>query len=179
MIENCKPELTFLERNLKLPTLPFKRIPFYEAKKILETELNIKEPKQDDFSTPAETALSNHFQDPFFITKFPTHLRGMYYEKDPENEKLTNSLDLVAPEGIGELSSGGQRVASSDRILDRINKAKLNPDLFEWYIRMFKYGFPPHAGYGLGFERLVRWICGLNSIKDAIMFPRTPDLLKP
>ncbi|MFV2015588.1 MAG: aspartate--tRNA(Asn) ligase, partial [Candidatus Heimdallarchaeota archaeon] len=179
ILENCKEELKLLQRNLKLPSLPLKRITFYQAKELLETKLNIREPREEDFSTPAETALSNYFDDPFFITKFPTHLRGMYYEKDPDNEELTNSLDLMAPEGMGEMSSGGQRVASSERILERINNAKLDSSSFEWYIRMFKYGFPPHAGYGLGFERLVRWVCGLNSIKDAIMFPRTPDLIAP
>jgi nondiscriminating aspartyl-tRNA synthetase len=179
VLENCETELNTLNRTLNLPALPLKRVPFYEAKHILETKLDIVEPRDEDFSTPAETALSKYFKDPFFITKFPTHLRGMYYEKDPENEKITNSLDLVAPEGMGELSSGGQRVASSERIRERIEKANLDPSSFEWYIRMFKYGFPPHAGYGLGFERLVRWVCGLNSIRDAIMFPRTPDLIKP
>jgi nondiscriminating aspartyl-tRNA synthetase len=179
VLKNCVEELKALNRTLKVPELPFKRITFYEAKDILEKELSITEPREDDFSTPAETALSKHFEDPFFITKMPTHVRGMYYETAPEDSKLTNSLDLIAPEGYGELSSGGQRVASKARLLERIAKANLNPDSFEWYLRMFEYGFPPHAGYGLGFERLVRFICGLDNLRYASMFPRTPDLVTP
>lgn len=179
ILDNCYKELKLLNRTLKQPELPLKRLTFYEAKDLLENELDIVEPRDDDFSTPAEVALSKYFKDPFFITKFPTHIRGIYYETDPDNDKLTNSLDLVAPEGMGEMSSGGQRVASSERILSRINAAEMDPSSFEWYIRMFKYGFPPHAGYGLGFERLIRWICGLDSIREAAMFPRTPDLIAP
>ena len=177
--KNCAEELKALNRTLKVPKLPFKRVTFYEAKDILEKELGVVEPRDDDFSTPAESALSKHFEDPFFITKMPTHVRGMYYETDPENEILTNSLDLIAPEGYGELSSGGQRVASKERLIERINKKGLNPESFEWYLRMFEYGFPPHAGYGLGFERLVRYICGLENLREASMFPRTPDLVTP
>lgn len=177
--KTCGDELKALGRTLKVPKLPFKRVTFYEAKDILEKELDVIEPRDDDFSTPAETALSKHFEDPFFITKMPTHVRGMYYETDSENESLTNSLDLIAPEGYGELSSGGQRVASKERLVDRITKKGLNLESFEWYLRMFEYGFPPHAGYGLGFERLVRYICGLDNLREASMFPRTPDLVTP
>ena len=179
VVKTCPEQLKALDRTLKVPKLPFKRLTFYEAKDVLEKELNIVEPREDDFSTPAETALSKHYEDPFFITKMPTHVRGMYYETAPENEKLTNSLDLIAPEGYGELSSGGQRVASKERLINRINKSGLDPSGFEWYLRMFEYGFPPHAGYGLGFERLVRYICGLDNLKEASMFPRTPDLVTP
>ena len=178
-IINCAFDIKALNRTLKVPKLPFKRLTFYEAKDVLEKELKIVEPREDDFSTPAETALSKHFEDPFFITKMPTHVRGMYYETDPENEHLTNSLDLIASEGYGELSSGGQRVASKQRLLGRIEAKGLNPASFEWYLRMFEYGFPPHAGYGLGFERLVRFICGLDTLRYASMFPRTPDLVTP
>lgn len=166
-------------KNLQVPKIPFKRFSFYEAKDLLETKLDITEFRDDDFTTPAETALSHYIQEPFFITKFPTHLRGIYYETDPQNELLTKSMDLIAPSGFGELSSGGQRVTSKERLLNRIINSGHNPDSFSWYLRMFQYGMPPHAGYGLGFERLVRWVCGLNHIRDGILFPRTPDLVTP
>ena len=178
--ENCQEQLKELGReNLRVPKLPFKRLTFEEAKDLLEKKLNITEPREEDFSTPAETALSKYHKDPFFITQFPVLLRGIYYEKDPNDETLTNSLDLVAPEGYGELSSGGQRVFSKDRLVERIKKKGMNPENFDWYLRMFEYGMPPHAGFGLGFERLVRWICGLAHVREAVLFPRTPDIVQP
>ena len=178
--EYCQEQLKELGReNLHIPNLPFKRLTFKEAKILLEKELNITEPREEDFSTPAETALSKYHEDPFFITQFPTHLRGIYYEKDLNDETLTNSLDLIAPEGFGELSSGGQRVFSKDRLVERLKKKGMNPENFEWYLRMFEYSMPPHAGFGLGFERLVRWICGLSHIREAVLFPRTPDIVSP
>ncbi|MHA1983415.1 MAG: aspartate--tRNA(Asn) ligase [Candidatus Hodarchaeales archaeon] len=177
---SCEKELLLLNRSeLRIPELPLKRVTFAEAKKILREQLHFIEPEDEDFTTPEETALSKHFPDPFFITKFPTHLRGIYYETDPENEKLTDSMDCMAPEGYGEMSSGGQRVASKERLLKRLANAGMDASQFEWYIRMFEYGFPPHAGYGLGFERLIRWVCGLDHIREGIMFPRTPDLVTP
>ena len=184
VLEHCKEELKLLGReNLKIPTLPLKRIPFPEAK-AMGTELSEaaieghKEP-EGDLSTPAETELSKHYEDPFFITRFPTELRGMYYGSDPEDENITLSLDLVAPEGIGELSSGGVRVNDPEELVERTLKKGMDPELFKWYIDMFKFGGAPHAGFGLGFERLVRWITGVSHIREAAMFPRTPDLLEP
>ncbi|MFX1253361.1 MAG: aspartate--tRNA(Asn) ligase [Promethearchaeota archaeon] len=179
VLENCSHELQSIGRTgLKIPSLPLKRLTFAEAKK-LASKLGHDEPSDEDFSTPAETALSNHFEDPFFITHYPTHLRGMYYEADPKDPSITNSLDLIAPEGIGELSSGGIRVNSYERLIERIQKKGLKEENFEWYLRMFRYGMAPHAGYGLGFERLVRWITGVDSLRETLMFPRTPDLATP
>ncbi|MFW9994487.1 MAG: aspartate--tRNA(Asn) ligase [Candidatus Odinarchaeota archaeon] len=177
--KNCSSDLEALNRDVKIPSLPFKRITFSEAKKILEEKLDIKEPADEDFSTPAETALSQHFEDPFFITEFPVHLRGIYYETYFENPEITRSVDLIAPEGYGELSSGGLRVYLPDRLRQRIATGGYSEESFDWYLRMFDYGMPPHAGYGLGFERLIRWIAGLNHVREASMFPRTPEIYKP
>ncbi|MHA2253257.1 MAG: aspartate--tRNA(Asn) ligase [Candidatus Kariarchaeaceae archaeon] len=179
---NCTEELKLLNREIKLPTLPLKRIEFSEAKKLatklVKEELNLDEPP-GDLTTPAETALSKHFKDPFFITRFPTDIRGMYYDSSPDDESITLSLDLVAPEGIGELSSGGVRVTSPDKLSQRIAEKGFNPDSFKWYVDMFRYGGAPHAGFGLGFERLVRWLTGAAHIREVVMFPRTPDLVSP
>jgi asparaginyl-tRNA synthetase len=123
--------------------------------------------------------LSMHFKDPFFITHFPTEIRGIYYDSDHNNPEITNSLDLVAPEGYGELSSGGIRVSDPDTLIERIKQAGYDIENFEWYINIFRYGMPPHAGFGLGFERLVRWIVGGKHAKVMAMFPRTPDILEP
>ncbi|MHA2277702.1 MAG: aspartate--tRNA(Asn) ligase [Candidatus Kariarchaeaceae archaeon] len=183
VVETCQEDLKFLGRgDLKIPSVPFKRFTFEEAKQIV-TELEIHDKDRSkpdgDLSTPEETALSRHVGDPFFITHWPTDLRGMYYGSDPENDKITLSIDLVAPEGIGELSSGGVRVNNADTLVQRILKKDMDPEMFRWYIDMFKFGGAPHAGFGLGFERITRWITGVSHIREAVMFPRTPDLLTP
>jgi asparaginyl-tRNA synthetase len=171
-------QLKRLNRKISIPSKPFKRIPFHEAKKIV-IELGIEEDPNEDFGAPGETAISKFFQEPFFIIEFPTKLRGMYYAEDPKNSEITRSLDLMVPEGFGELSSGGQRVSDYETLIQRIIQKGFNPNEFDWYLRMFKYGMPPHAGYGLGFERLIRWIANLPHVREASMFPRTPDIFKP
>ncbi len=171
-------QLTKLERELIIPSKPFKRISFMNAKSMI-TDLGLETNNEEDFGATEETALSQAFNQPFFITEFPTHLRGMYYAADPKNSKITKSLDLMAPEGYGELSSGGQRVSDFETLQKRTIEKGFDPGKFEWYLRMFKYGMPPHAGYGLGFERLIRWIAGLSHVREASMFPRTPDIYQP
>ncbi len=171
-------QLEKLDRDISIPSKPFKRVPFSEAKSMI-VDLGIESNPEEDFGAPEETALSEAFEEPFFITRFPTHLRGMYYASDPENPKITRSLDLVAPEGFGELSSGGQRVADYEVLKNRTIQQGFDPDNFNWYLRMFKYGMPPHAGYGLGFERLIRWIAKLQHIRETSMFPRTPEIFQP
>ena len=173
-----KLQLDQLGRELRSPKTPFKRIPFEEAKEIV-ISAEIEDNPKEDFGAPGETYLSNYFQEPFFITEFPTHLRGMYYASKPGNPEITRSLDLMAPEGFGELSSGGQRVADYETLKNRIIRQGYDIKNFEWYLRMFKFGMPPHAGFGLGFERLVRWIANLPHIREANMFPRTPDIYSP
>jgi asparaginyl-tRNA synthetase len=153
-----KPQLEQFKRKLRIPKTPLKRIPFKKAKDIV-LNAGIEEEAVDDFGAPGETYLSKQFPDPFFITKFPTN--------------------LMAPEGFGELSSGGQRVADYEVLKNRIIQSGYDIQNFEWYLRMFKYGMPPHAGFGLGFERLVRWIAALPHIREANMFPRTPDIYSP
>ena len=171
-------QLNQLNRSLKIPETPFKRIPFQEAKQII-LDAGVEEELGEDFGAPGEAVLSKAFKDPFFITEFPVHLRGMYYAPNPENHKLTRSLDLMAPEGFGELSSGGQRVSSHEILEERIIQQGFDVSNFEWYLRMFKFGMPPHAGFGMGFERLVRWIANLPHIREASMFPRTPEIYSP
>lgn len=171
-------QLEKLNRELTIPSKPFKRLTFAEAKK-MAIKLGIEEDPREDFSTPGETALSKAFQNPFFITEFPTHLRGMYYEFDPQNPDITRSLDLMASEGFGELSSGGQRVFDYETLKKRIVEQGFDLHEFQWYLRMFKYGMPPHAGFGLGFERLIRWIANLSHVREASMFPRTPEIYQP
>lgn len=173
-----KLQLAHLGRELRIPKTPFKRIPFKEAKEIV-LNADVEDDPTEDFGAPGENYLSNYFKEPFFITEFPTQLRGMYYASNPDNPDITRSLDLMAPEGFGELSSGGQRVADYETLKNRIIQQGYEEKNFEWYLRMFKFGMPPHAGFGLGFERLVRWIANLPHIREATMFPRTPDIYSP
>ena len=170
--------LESLDRKITAPSKPFVQLTFSQAKKKLH-ELGIESDLNIDFGAPEETALSQAFTEPFFITEFPTHLRGLYYSIDPENPAVTLSLDLMAPEGFGELSSGGRRVSDYEILKTRIEKAGFDLEDFDWYLRMFKYGMPPHAGFGLGFERLIRWIANLAHIREASMFPRTPEIFQP
>jgi asparaginyl-tRNA synthetase len=178
VLSEGKSQLEFLERSLTIPSTPFKRIPFSEAKSIVQ-EAGVEEDPSEDFGAPGETRLSKSFAEPFFITEFPSHLRGMYYAPNPDSPDLTRSLDLMAPEGFGELSSGGQRVADFQTLEARIKQQGFDPTNFEWYLRMFKFGMPPHAGFGLGFERLVRWVANLPHIREACLFPRTPEIYQP
>ncbi|MHA1945603.1 MAG: aspartate--tRNA(Asn) ligase [Candidatus Hodarchaeales archaeon] len=178
VLEEGNSQLQLLNRSITIPKIPFKRIPFQKAKQIV-IDAGVEEEFDEDFGAPGETALSNHFKDPFFVTEFPVHLRGMYYASNPMNPKLTLSLDLMAPEGFGELSSGGQRVSNHEILKERIIEQGFDLSNFEWYLRMFKFGMPPHAGFGLGFERLIRWIANLPHIREASMFPRTPEIYSP
>ena len=178
LLNEGQTQLEKLKRTLTVPKTPFKRIPFSEAKSMVQ-EAGVEDDPSEDFGAPGETILSKSFEEQFFITDFPVHLRGMYYAPNPDNPDLTRSLDLMAPEGFGELSSGGQRVADYQTLETRIKQQGFNPANFEWYLRMFKFGMPPHAGFGLGFERLVRWIANLPHIREACMFPRTPEIYQP
>ncbi len=178
VLKEGETQLELLNRSLSIPSKPFRRLTFTEAKTKAQ-ELGVESDPHEDFGAPEETALSEAFQEPFFIIEFPTHLRGIYYATYTQKPSITRSLDLMAPEGFGELSSGGQRVSDYESLKKRIIEGGFDIDDFQWYLRMFKYGMPPHAGFGLGFERLVRWIAKTTHIRETCMFPRTPDIFQP
>ncbi len=158
----------------------FPRVPFKEAKELCTTfELEDPVNFNEDFTSQEETALSNHFKTPFFITEWPVHTRGIYYRVNDDDPNISNSFDLIAPGGFVELCTGGQRVHEYDKMVEVIKKQGFSLDSYGWYLNLFKYGIPPHAGYGLGIERLTWWLCGFSNIRQAIMFPRTVDILKP
>ncbi|MFW9778644.1 MAG: aspartate--tRNA(Asn) ligase [Candidatus Heimdallarchaeota archaeon] len=178
VVSKGAPQLERMGRQISIPSKPFKRVPFAEAKNIL-TELGVEEEPDEDFGAPGEQALSKAFNDPFFIIDFPSKIRGLYYARNPTDPAITRSIDLIAPEGFGELSSGGQRVSNHETLRARISQKGFDEADFAWYLRMFEYGMPPHAGFGLGFERLVRWITNVSHIRETSMFPRTPELYQP
>ena len=179
-IKLAKEPLAQLEAKPAKLKRKFPRITFNEAKELCTSfELDESISFNDDFTSQEETALSKHYKTPFFITDWPTHTRGIYYRVNDEDPNISNSFDLLAPDGFVELCTGGQRVHEYDKMVDVIKKQGFSLESYEWYLNLFKYGMPPHAGYGLGIERLTMWLCGLDNIKQAIMFPRTVDILKP
>ncbi|MEA2071039.1 MAG: aspartate--tRNA(Asn) ligase [Asgard group archaeon] len=179
-IKKGKDLLDSIDANPKPLKPGFPRLTFKECKELLlEIDYPDKVIFTEDFTSPEETALSNHFQTPFFITDWPVHTRGIYYGVNEEDPSISNSFDLMAPGGFVELCTGGQRVHKYEKMVEVIKKQGFDLKSYDWYLNLFKFGIPPHAGFGLGIERLVWWICQLDNIKQGIMFPRTVDILKP
>ena len=178
VLEKNNKEIEFLKSQVQVPKLPFDMITYEKALEIA-TSKGIKIEWGEDLSTPAEKAVSEEFKDPFFITGFPIDIRSFYYAH--KDDKRTKSFDLVAPmrnKSI-ELSSGGQRLHNYEELENNMKKRNLNPEGFGWYLEAFKYGVPPHAGFGLGLERIVQVIASLDNIQEAIAYPRTTERLKP
>ncbi|MHA1630959.1 MAG: aspartate--tRNA(Asn) ligase [Candidatus Heimdallarchaeota archaeon] len=179
-IKKAKDLLEQLDARPKKLTGKFPRITFKEAKELCTTfDLPDSVDFNSDFTSPEETALSHHFKTPFFITDWPVSTRGIYYRVNDDDPTISNSFDLLAPKGFVELCTGGQRVHEYDKMVEVVKAQGFSLKSYEWYLNLFKYGMPPHAGFGLGIERLVWWICELDTIKQAIMFPRTVDILRP
>ena len=177
--EKNKTELETLGiSNLSIPETPFQKIVYDEAIDIL-TKKGIKIDWGDDFGAEAEYVLSSEFQDPFFIKNFPTKCRSFYHMSPEKNPEITLSSDLIAPNGYGEITSGGQRIHDLNTLIKKIQDQNLNPKEYQWYIDLRKYGLPPHSGFGLGVERMIRWLLNLDHVRSSILFPRTPSRLYP
>jgi asparaginyl-tRNA synthetase len=171
--ENYQDQLNLLEVKVQVPSLPFKRLSYDDAIEIAgQQEFIVK--WGEDLGTEAERAVSKQFKEPFFITGYPTAARSFYHMPDPERPEITLSSDLIAPKGFGELTSGGQRIHDLDLLLKRIKNEKLDPSAYDWYLELRKFGLPPHSGFGMGLERFLVWLLGLNHIREACLFPRTP-----
>ncbi|KPV65532.1 MAG: Asparagine--tRNA ligase [Candidatus Bathyarchaeota archaeon BA1] len=167
-------ELTTLGRNPKdlLSTQPpFKKITYDEVIQTLQKN-GMGMMWGDDLGWEQEKVLAMRFDQPFFVTHFPKGVKAFYHMPDPKRPRVTLSADLLAPEGYGEIIGGGQRIHDLDELLARIREEGLNPEDYQWYIDLRRYGSVPHAGFGLGIERMVMWVCKLKHIRDAIAFPR-------
>ena len=175
VLEENEKELTFLKRDLKkLENIepPFYRLSYDEALEIInKKEFNVE--WGDDFGADEERALTKEFDKPLFVYGFPEKTKAFYHKNDPNRPEVTLSADLLAPEGYGEIIGGGERIADAKELIDKIKRFGLDPKDYEWYIDLRRYGSVPHSGFGLGMDRLVMWICGLDHIMDAIPFPRT------
>jgi len=157
---------------------PFQRVRYDEVVSILEKR-GVKFEYGNDLGWVEEKQLTEEFDKPFFVTHFPKGIKAFYHKPDPANPDVTLSVDLLAPEGYGEITGGGQRIHDLGELLKRIEEENLNPKDYEWYIDLRRYGSVPHSGFGLGVERTVAWICKLEHIRDAIAFPRLINRVYP
>ncbi|MFS1512399.1 asparagine--tRNA ligase [Chengkuizengella sp. SCS-71B] len=174
VLKNCQKELKFLKRDLsKLEqvTGDFPRITYDEAIQFLQDkDFDIK--WGEDFGAPHETAIAEHYDKPVFITHYPTELKSFYMKPDPERPEVVLCADLIAPEGYGEIIGGSQRIDDVQLMEQRFAEHKLSEEAYQWYMDLRTYGSVPHSGFGLGLERTVAWICGLEHVRETIPFPR-------
>jgi asparaginyl-tRNA synthetase len=167
-------ELKVLERDaakLEAIRAPFARITYDDAAKVLK-EKGLPFEWGGDFGSPDETALSEHFNGPVCVTGYPSAIKAFYFKPQDGRPEVSLSVDVLAPEGYGEIIGGGQRIDDYDLLLQRIEEHGLPREAFEWYLDLRRFGSVPHAGFGMGIERVVSWICGLDHLREAIPYPR-------
>ena len=173
-------DVTHLERI----TAPFPRITYDEAAKMLQEghakgALENKFEWGGDLGSPDETYLSAQFDKPVMVHRYPAQVKAFYMEPDPQRPELALCVDVLAPEGYGEIVGGSQRMASYDLLVQRIREHNLPEEAFKWYLDLRKYGSVPHGGFGMGIERVVAWVCGLEHVRETIPFARTLHRLYP
>ncbi|MAJ18397.1 MAG: asparagine--tRNA ligase [Euryarchaeota archaeon] len=181
VLENSKTELEILERDIsKLESIipPFPRITYDEAVKLL-IDNGSEFIYGSDFGAPDESLLSEQFDKPIMIHRWPADIKAFYMKRDQTNNQLALGVDMVAPEGYGEIIGGGQREDDIEILIDTIRHHDLPLEPFKWYLDLRKYGSVPHSGFGLGLERTVAWVCGTKHIRETIPFPRTMSRLEP
>ncbi len=181
VLKDCAQELKFLERDttkLQNVKAPFPRISYDDAIKLLN-EKGIKTEWGGDFGSPEETALAEMHDRPVFVHRYPAAIKAFYMKQDPADPRLALGMDCLAPEGYGEIIGGGQREEDYKALVTRLEAHKLPREAFEWYLDLRKYGSVPHSGFGLGIERTVAWICGLEHLREAAPFPRLIHRLRP
>ncbi len=181
-LDKSASELRLLDRDTKALEItanePFARISYTDAVKIIQAS---GAPFQwgDDFGGPDETIVGNHFNRPVVVYDYPAEIKPFYMKRSAENPKLVRNMDILAPEGFGEIIGGGQREEDLAVLEAAIQKQGLSPEVYSWYLDVRRYGSVPHAGFGLGLERTVAWICNLPHVRETGAFPRLPHRLKP
>lgn len=190
VLDARQPELATLERDLsKLATVaePFPRVSYSDAVQIIaEERAKLAEPSAapplewgSDLGAEDETLLSQRFDRPVLVHRYPAAVKAFYMKRDPADDRLALGVDVIAPEGYGEIIGGGEREARLDVLDASIEAHKLPKEAFEWYRDLRRYGTCPHAGFGLGIERMVAWVCGLHHVRETIPFPRMLNRLGP
>jgi asparaginyl-tRNA synthetase len=181
VLDRRRGELKALGRNigrLERVQSPFPRLSYDEAVRLLH-EKGLPFEYGGDFGGPDETALSEHFDRPVAVHRYPAAVKAFYMKPDPDRPDLALCVDVLAPEGYGEIIGGGQRLDDPDLLLQRIKEHDLPQEAFEWYLDLRRYGSVPHAGFGMGIERTLTWICGLEHVRETIPFPRLLHRMHP
>lgn len=193
-LSDCEHELNALERDLthlRKVIPPFPRIFYDEAVDMINAAADAGELVPgyeetvphiewgEDFGSPHETYLAAQFEKPVFVHHYPTQIKAFYMEPDPERPEICRSVDLLAPEGYGEIIGGSERMYDPKKLLAAIDAHDLPRDEYDWYVDLRKYGSVVHSGFGLGVERTVAWICNLPHLREAIAFPRTLGSMRP
>jgi asparaginyl-tRNA synthetase len=187
VLKTRRAELAVLERDIsKLEKIvaPFPRITYAEASQILLDHPDIKGTELafkagEDFGAPHETIISNLYDRPVMVHRYPAAIKAFYMKRDPADETKCLSVDVLGSEGVGEIIGGSQREEDLDLLLARIRHEGLPEEAFQWYLDLRRFGSVPHGGFGLGLERTVAWICGIEHVREAIPFPRTIYRLTP
>jgi asparaginyl-tRNA synthetase len=187
VLANRRADLEAIGRDIskleKIAT-PFPRVSYDDAVKMLQEghakgELETRFEWGGDFGSPDETYISSQFDRPVMIHRYPAQVKAFYMEPDPQRPELALCLDVLAPEGYGEIIGGSQRMGSYDRLRERIREHGLPEESFKWYLDLRKYGGVPHGGFGMGIERAVTWICGLEHVRETIPFARMLNKIYP
>jgi asparaginyl-tRNA synthetase len=181
VLKNRAAELKTLERDttkLECVRRPFPRISYDEAVEILHKK-GLPFEWGNDLGGTDETVVSGEFDRPVMVHRYPSEVKAFYMKRDPQNPKVALAVDVLAPEGYGEIIGGSQREDDYDVLLARLKEHNLPQEAFEWYLDLRRFGSVPHAGFGLGIERTVSWICGLEHLREAIPFPRMIYRLTP
>ncbi|MCS6827756.1 MAG: asparagine--tRNA ligase [Caldilinea sp.] len=193
-LAECEPELKVLERDttaLQRVVPPFPRITYDQAVEMVNAaaargELVPGYPDPvpplewgDDFGSPHETYIAAQFDKPVFVHHYPTQVKAFYMEPEPDRPEVCRSVDLLAPEGYGEITGGSERISDPEKLIAAIRRHNLPLEPYAWYIDLRRYGSVVHSGFGLGVERTVAWICGLDHVRETIAFPRTLTTMRP
>lgn len=182
VLKNCKLELDILERDVskleKIKT-PFPRITYDDAVEFLKEKGFDDIEWGDDFGAPHETAIAESYDNPVFIVNYPKEIKSFYMQPHPERDDVVLCADLIAPEGYGEIIGGSERIHDYDLMKQRYEEHNLSGPAYEWYLELRKYGSVPHSGFGLGLERTVAWLSGIEHIRETIPFPRLLNRLYP
>lgn len=182
VLRDCANELKVLERDtapLERVTPPFPKISYTQAVELLQKNGFPDFKWGDDFGAPHETTISEQFDQPVFVHRYPTEIKAFYMAPDPNDPKVVLGADLLAPEGYGEIIGGGERSADLAYLEQQIEKHKLPRAAYEWYLDLRRYGSVPHCGFGLGVERTVAWICKLDHVRETIPFARMLEKIYP
>ncbi len=181
VLQNHQQELGILDRDitqLEKVSAPFPRISYNECVEMLQ-KAGFDFEWGNDFGSPDETFIAEHFDKPVIVHRFPAQIKAFYMKRDPKNDKLALGMDILAPEGYGEIIGGAERESDYSTLLNRVEEENLPKEDFQWYLDLRKYGSVQHAGFGMGIERVVAWICKLPHVRETIPYPRMLGRLRP